>query len=71
MDQAQTSGSTASTCRLGRRMRRNACWSSSVPRAKGKKELVGLIDGVRGVRTILRRRRCWPIHPADHCETPV
>jgi Transposase, Mutator family len=43
---ACTSGSTASTCRPGSRTTRSACWSSlSTP--EGKKDFVGLIDGVR------------------------
>src|ERR1700736_3308712 len=38
-----TSGSTASMCKPGSRRPRSACWSTP----EGKKELVGLIDGVR------------------------
>jgi putative transposase len=34
-------------CRRGWRRTRNACWSSIGATPEGKKELVGLIDGVR------------------------
>ena len=43
--QSATSGPTASTCRPAWRTMPSAYWSSSAP--EGKKELVGLIDGVR------------------------
>src|ERR1700730_16648737 len=39
-----TSGSTASMCKPGSRRPRSACWCAT---PEGKKELVGLIDGVR------------------------
>src|SRR5437016_10239433 len=38
---------TASMYRLGSKMRRSICWSSSAPTPEGKKVLVGLIGGMR------------------------
>src|SRR6201993_1591503 len=42
-----TSGSTASMCKPGSRTPRSACWSSSAPRPRAKRNLLASPDGVR------------------------